>query len=135
MSVINTKSRTPDYSDLDLDFIRKPGSKDITKKIGEAAIQRSIRNLVFTNFYDRLFQPRIGSNVHKLLFANVNEFTAILLSDAIKEVIGNFESRCTVTAVDVIPSEDNNAYTATIYYRIKNRPEPYVFDIFLERIR
>lgn len=135
MSVINTKSRAPDYSDLDLDFLRKPGSKDITKKIGEAAIQRSIRNLIFTNFYDRPFQPKIGSNVYKLLFSNVNEITAILLSDAIKEVIANFEPRCTLTAVDVVPNEDSNAYTATIFYKIKNRPEPYVFDIFLERIR
>lgn len=135
MSVINTKSRVPDYSDLDLDFIAKPGSKDITKKIGEEAIKRSIRNIIFTNFYDRLFQPNIGSNIYRLLFSNVSDVTAILISDAVKQVIKNFEPRCTVLAADVTPSEDLNTYIVRITYTILNRPEPYITEIFLERIR
>lgn len=135
MSIINTKSRVPDYADLDLDFLAKPGSKDISKKVGEEAIKRSIRNLIFTNFYDRLFQPRIGSNIYKLLFSTVTDVTAILISDAIKEVITNFEPRCEILSVDVIPSEDLNGYSATITYQLLNRPEPLVTEVFLERIR
>lgn len=135
MSVINTKSRVPDYSDLDLDFIAKPGTKDITKKIGEEAIKRSIRNIIFTNFYDRLFNPTFGSNIYRLLFSNVTDVTAILISDAVKEVLRNYEPRCSVLAADVSPSEDMNAYNVRITYTILNRPEPYVTDIFLERIR
>lgn len=135
MSTINTKARVTDYKDLDLDFIRKPGSKDISKKIGEEAVKRSIRNLILTNFYDRLFQPSIGSNVQKLLFENFTEVTAILISSAIKEVIANFEPRVEVLSVSVIPSPDNNAFTANIIYRVLNRTEPYVLDVFLERVR
>lgn len=135
MSTINTKSRAEDYKDLDLDFIKKPGSKDISKKIGEEAVKRSLRNLILTNFYDRPFQPRIGCNAQKLLFENFTEVTAILLSNAIKEVIANFEPRVDVMAVSVIPSPDDNAYTANIVFKVKNRLEPYVVDIFLERIR
>lgn len=135
MSTINTKSRAPDYKDLDLDFVRKPGNKDISKKIGEEAVKRSIRNLILTNFYDRPFQPAIGSNVQKLLFENFTEITAILISNAIKEVIANFEPRVIVLGVNVIPAPDNNAFTATITFRVLNRTEPYVLDVFLERIR
>lgn len=135
MSTINTKARLPDYTDLDLDFNRKPGNKDITKKIGDEAVKRSIRNLILTNFYDRPFQPRIGSNVQKLLFENFTDITAILISNAIKEVINNFEPRANVLGVDVIPSPDNNAFTANITFSIRNRTEPFVIDIFLERIR
>lgn len=135
MSTINTKARVTDYKDLDLDFFRKPGSKDISKKIGEEAVKRSIRNLILTNFYDRPFQPAIGSNVQKLLFENFTEITAILISSAIKEVIANFEPRVIVLGVSVIPSPDNNAFTATITFRVLNRTEPYVLDVFLERIR
>lgn len=135
MSIINTKARVPDYSDLDLDFNRKPGNKDITKKIGDEAVKRSIRNLILTNFYDRPFQPRIGSNVQKLLFENFSDITAILISNAIKEVIRNFEPRVNVLGVDVIPSPDNNAFTANITFTIRNRTEPFVIDVFLERIR
>lgn len=135
MSTINTKPRLPDYKDLDLDFIRKPGNKDISKKIGEEAVKRSIRNLILTNFYDRPFQPAIGSNVQKLLFENFTEITAILISNAIKEVIANFEPRVVVLGVNVIPAPDNNAFTANITFRVLNRTEPYVLDVFLERIR
>lgn len=135
MSIINTKSRVPDYSDLDLDFLAKPGSKDITKKIGEEAIKRSIRNIIFTNFYDRVFQPNIGSNIYRLLFSNVTDVTAILISDAVKEVIRAYEPRCNVLAADVSPSEDLNSYLVRITYRIINRPEPLVTEVFLERIR
>lgn len=135
MSKINTKARVPDYSDLDLDFNRKPGSKDITKKIGDEAVKRSVRNLILTNFYDRPFQPKVGSNVQKLLFENFSDVTAILISSAIKEVISNFEPRVTVLGVDVIPSPDDNAFTANITFTIKNRTEPFVLDVFLERIR
>lgn len=135
MSKINTKARVLDYSDLDLDFNRKPGSKDITKKIGDEAVKRSVRNLILTNFYDRPFQPKVGSNVQKLLFENFSDVTAILISSAIKEVISNFEPRVTVLGVDVIPSPDDNAFTANITFTIKNRTEPFVLDVFLERIR
>lgn len=135
MSKINTKARLPDYADLDLDFNRKPGSKDVTKKIGDEAVKRSIRNLILTNFYDRPFQPRIGSSVQKLLFENFTDITAILISNAIKEVINNFEPRVTVLGVDVIPSPDDNAFTANITFTIRNRAEPFVIDVFLERIR
>jgi phage baseplate assembly protein W len=135
MSTINTKSRETDYKDLDLDFFRKPGNKDISRKIGEEAVKRSIRNLILTNFYDRLFQPVIGSNVQKLLFENFTEVTAILISNAIKEVIANFEPRVEVLAVNVIPAPDDNAFTANIVFRVLNRTEPYVLDVFLERIR
>jgi phage baseplate assembly protein W len=135
MSTINTTSRVPDYKDLDLDFFRKPGSKDISKKIGEEAVKRAIRNLILTNFYDRLFQPEIGCNAQKLLFEPFTEITAILLSNAIKEVVTNFEPRVDIVAVNVIPSYDDNAYTANIIFKVKNRLEPYVVDVILERIR
>lgn len=135
MSIINTKARVTDYRDLDLDFVRKPGSKDISKKVGEEAVKRSLRNLILTNFYDRPFQPSIGSSVQKLLFENFTEVTAILVSNAIKEVVTNFEPRVTVLAVDVQPEPDDNALTATIVFRIRNREEPYTINVFLERIR
>jgi predicted component of type VI protein secretion system len=61
--------------------------------------------------------------------------TAIMLSNAIKEVIANFEPRVDVSAVSVIASPDENAYTANIVFKVKNRLEPFVLDVFLERVR
>ena len=53
-------SRQPDYSDLDLDFMINPVTGDINKKKGTDAIKRSIRNLIFTNYYERPFKSKIG---------------------------------------------------------------------------
>ena len=48
--------REPDYSDLDLDFFANRSTKDVVRKTGEEAIKRSVRNLIFTSFYDRPFR-------------------------------------------------------------------------------
>lgn len=137
MAIVNVQkvSRKADYSDLDLDFNVHPVTGDITKRYGVEAIARSVRNLIFTNFYDRPFQPHIGSNAQKLLFDNVTIMTANLLKDAIIQVIDNFEPRAQVIDVVVQSKPDENGYSAKITFKPLNRPEPYLITVFLERIR
>jgi len=129
------KARLPDYTDLDLDFIRHPGTSDVTKKTGVEAIKRSVRNLVLTNFYERPFRSSIGSNAQKLLFENVNPLTAINLQNAIKETILNFEPRINLIGIEVIVAPDQNGYNVRLTFRINNRLEPVVSGLFLKRIR
>ena len=129
------KSRTYDFSDLDLDFIAHPTTGDVMKKTGVDAIKRSVRNLILTNFYDRPFQPWIGSNAQRLLFENANPLTANFLKDAIKEVLANFEPRVRVDEVIVRFDNDNNGYSTTIHFTILNSGEPITSTLFLERIR
>jgi phage baseplate assembly protein W len=128
-------AREPDFVDLDLDFIAHPTTGDIVRKRGVEAVKRSVRNLILTNFYDRPFQPSIGSNAQKLLFENPNHLTANFLTDAIREVIRRFEPRIILMGLDVVFDYDNNGYTVTLTYSLVNRPEPLVSTIFLERIR
>ncbi len=99
------------------------------------AIARSVRNLIFTNFYDRPFNPALGSNAQKLLFDNVTMMTANLLKDAIIQVIQNFEPRVEIIDVIVQSKPDENGYSARIAFKPINRPEPYTITVFLERIR
>lgn len=128
-------NRLPDYTDLNLDFLRHPTTGDVTKKIGDDAIKRSLRNLIFTNHYERPFQSFIGSNIRKLLFDNANSITASLLKDAIVEVINNFEPRVKLTEVFVTDDSDNNGYNIRLDYVILNREMPVTINLFLERIR
>lgn len=128
-------SRTPTYSDLDLDFIAHPTTGDVVKKTGDDAIKRSVRNLILTNFYDRPFRSFIGSNVNKILFDNITPFTQKYLEDAIKEVLGNYEPRISVTDINVTMDNDNNGFYVTITFTILNRIEPLTTVLFLERIR
>jgi phage baseplate assembly protein W len=128
-------NRDPDYSDLDLDFIPNPATGDINILGGTRAIQRSIRNLVFTNFYERRFQSNIGSDVFDLLFDLITPLTSIYLKDSISAVINDFEPRVKLQNVTVTGDPDNNGYNVTIEYMILNRNLPVVTTLFLERIR
>jgi phage baseplate assembly protein W len=130
-------ARKPDYSDLDLDFIAHPTTKDVVRKFGEDAIKRSVRNLILTNHYDRPFRSWLGSDVQKLLFDNLNPLTANILKDKIFEVIRNFEPRVSVRDVQVSESSDfdKNGINVSITYVIVNRNQPVQINLFLERIR
>lgn len=138
--MVQKVTRKYDYSDLDLDFIAHPTTKDVVKKTGIDAIKRSIRNLILTNFYDRPFRPYIGSSAQKILFDNVSPLTAIFLKNAIIEVINNYEPRAQLAndsdnGVIVQVNADNNGYNVRISFVTVNRSEPAVISFFLERIR
>ena len=128
-------SRSPDYSDLDLDFIPHRTTKDVLVKTGADAIKRSVRNLVLTNFYEKPFRPGIGSNAVKLLFDNMTPLVSNFLENAIYEVIQNYEPRVELIKVKVIPDYDNNGYTARLDFIVLNRNQPLTTTIFLERVR
>lgn len=140
--MVQKVTRRNDYSDLDLDFIPHPTTGDVVKKVGVDAIKRSVRNLILTNFYDRPFRSYIGSNAQRLLFDNINMFTATFLRDAIAEVITNFEPRVRLPntqegddGIEVSVNPDLNGYNVRITFIIVNRGEPATINLFLERLR
>lgn len=135
MAIPIVTSRTPDYSDLDLDFLAHPTTGDVIVKTGSDAINRSIRNLVLTNYYEKPFRPGIGSNAIKLLFDNVTPLTANFLKDAIFEVVRNYEPRVNLINVTVKFDLDNNGYDVVMEYIILNKNQPAITTLFLERIR
>ena len=125
----------PDYSDLDLDFFPNPATKDVSKKIGAEAIKRSVRNIIFTNFYEKPFQPKFGSGVRKLLFENCTPMTAALIQDAIEAALVNFEKRIQISKLNVSADPDNNGFNVYLEYIILNRQLSVVTSLFLERVR
>ena len=128
-------SRQPDYTDLDLDFKNNPITGDINKKKGNYAVKRSIRNLIFTNYYERPFKMEIGSGVPRLLFDNVDVITASSIKDAIKILINTYERRVQLLDVSVYADIDNNGFNVQLSYIILNTETPASFNLFLEKIR
>ena len=110
------------YSDIDLFFGPKNGSKDINRVTNFTAVKRSVRNLVLTNFYEKPFHPEIGSGVRDILFEPMTPITAYVLTMKIEEVIENFEPRARLVGVRAIPNLDNNAYNVTIEFYVVNAP-------------
>jgi phage baseplate assembly protein W len=123
------------YSDLDLTFNRLPVTNDVALSYDEKSVIRSVRNLLLTNFYDRLFQPEIGSNLNKLLFENVDALTASLLQNEIINVIKNYEPRASINDINVTPNEDNNTYSVSLSFFIGNNSTPTAVNLLLQRSR
>ena len=123
------------YSDLDLTFNRLPVTNDVALSYDEQAVTRSVRNLLLTNFYERPFQPDIGSNLNTILFEPVNNLTASHLSNDIENVINNFEPRAKINSVIVSPNSDQNSFTARISFYVGNNTTPTAVNLFLQRSR
>lgn len=123
------------FFDLDLNFLEHPATGDIVKLKDERAITTAIKNLLFTNFYERKFNPSLGSNINDMLFEPMDTATTNSIRQEIKNVIDNFEPRVDLRAVQVYPDFDNNRYEVSIVYFIKNYAEPTETSFFLQRVR
>ncbi len=123
------------YSDLDIGFSSNPISRDLSRTINENAVKRSIKNILFTNFYERPFRPSLGSNVNKLLFENFSPITIELIQTAITDAIKNYEPRVNIIEVVATPYEDQNGVTATIVFSLINKEDPISLELSLDRIR
>ncbi len=123
------------FADLDLNFAAHPVTGDINKHYDEMAIVNSVKNLILTNHYERLFNPDIGSNVRKLLFEPMDVITSTAIQRDIEQTLKNFEPRISVGSVSVVGNFDQGAYDVSLSFNIVNRMEPITINFILERVR
>lgn len=123
------------FSDLDLNFSAHPVTKDVVKKLNDNAIAGSIRNLLLTSHYERLFNPELGSNLKKMLFEPIDNITTSIIQGMILQTIKNYEPRVTIQDVIATPDYDNDRYDIKIVFFVNNTLEPITVSFFLERVR
>jgi phage baseplate assembly protein W len=126
---------TRTFTDLDLNFLAHPVTKDVTTKVDEQAIKASVRSLILTSNYEKPFHPEIGSPIKSLLFEPATPLLPILIQKAIHQTIDNFEPRVQLTNVIANLSEDSNSIYVTIEFVIVNTTKPVVVDLILTRTR
>lgn len=123
------------YSDLDLRFTIQPVTKDISLSYDEQAVIRSIKNLLLTKPYERLFQPDLGSEIDALLFEPISPLTGNLLKNEIIRTINNYEPRATIASIDINAYPDQNGYSVAMFFYIGNNTTPTGINIILQRSR
>jgi phage baseplate assembly protein W len=123
------------FRDLDLNFTNHPIRKDVTTFSNEYAIINSVKNLIFTQHFERPFQPELGSNLRRMLFEPVDSITAAQIEREITEVVSNFEPRANISKVIAKPNPDQNGYGIEVEFFLVNNPNPVSINFFLERIR
>ena len=106
------------FKDISMTFQANPLNNDLIAIKNENAIARSVKNIVFTLTGDKYFNPNFGSKISKVLFENIDDITASVIVDEIKESIRNYEPRVELLDVEAIPNFDNNQFDVNIVYII-----------------
>lgn len=125
----------PTYTDFFNDFTVHPDTGDLAVKSDSRAIQQALKNLILTDQWERPYQPTIGGNVRKLLFAESSDQVANALQKRIEELIDNHEKRVVRQQIKVQANPQGRAYDIWIVYFELNNPNPTTFYIELKRTR
>lgn len=123
------------FADFSTSFKKHPNTGDLARSINDEAVKQAIRNLVLTNYGERLFQPNIGGNIRLYLFEPIDDFTSNFLSDSIRQTIFNSEIRVSSLEVFVEADEDNNQYNVSIGFTVHHKPDVVNVELILKRLR
>jgi phage baseplate assembly protein W len=106
------------FKDISMTFQSNPLNDDLIAIKNENAIARSLRNIVFTTPGEKFFNQSFGSRISESLFENIDEITATIIVDEIRQSIDNYEPRVEVDDVKAFPDYDNNSFDVTITYDV-----------------
>ena len=106
------------FKDISMSFKINPINSDLIATKNETAIARSVRNLVLTRPGEKFFNPNLGSRVYESLFDNMDEVSASVVEDDIKDTVDNYEPRVRLISVKATPDYEGNAFDVVITYDI-----------------
>ena len=117
--------RTFTYADLNLDIQfnanspsvpvnRNNNPQDLKLNYDHGAIFNSIRNIFNTKKGQKILNPEFGLDLEQFLFDSITKENADIIGKTIYEQLGLYDSRITVTTVDIVAVPDNNEYRITI---------------------
>ncbi len=106
------------FKDISMTFQANPLNDDLIGLKNANAIARSVRNIVMTLPGEKFFNPTFGSRITESLFENIDDITATVIIDEIRESIDNYEPRVDLLDVQAFPNYDNNSFDVTIIYEI-----------------
>ena len=109
---------SPGFKHISMSFQSNPLNADLIGLKNENAIARSVRNIVFTLPGEKFFDEDFGSRISASLFENIDEISANIINDEIRQSIINYEPRVNLLEVEVIPEFDNNQFDVLLIYEI-----------------
>ena len=126
---------TTQYQDFDMSMKPNPFTGDLRLVTDLADIKQSLTNLLYTNFGERPFNPTIGAGLGNLLFEPLDKITQFELSNAIQNVINNWEPRITILDLDITEDTDVNGIQITLVFKMVNISQAQTVSITLQRVR
>ena len=112
------------FKDISMTFQSNPLNSDLIAIKNENAIARSLRNIVFTLPGERFFNESFGSRITESLFDNIDDITAGIIVDEIRESIDLYEPRVNLDDVQAYPNYENNGFDVIITYNVTGTEIP-----------
>ena len=106
------------FKDISMTFAKHPLTNDLIALKNANAIQRSLKNIIFTFPGEKPFDPVFGSQVSRMLFEIITPLTANRIKREIEYSIDRYEPRVSLNDVKVVPNYDNNEFNVLIVYDI-----------------
>lgn len=124
------------FKDLNITFKPHPITGDLTTVKGEAAIKQAIVSLLLTNKGERLFKPKVGASLSKLLFEPLDVATAAQITNEVRNVLRTYEPRISIVSLETYTNYDSNGFDVELTFEVIGREDfPQSVTFFLERTR
>lgn len=123
------------FSDFGVNMQIHPSKRDLTRTVNEAAVKRSIINLLQTNYYERFYQPYLGANLKHLLFEPAGEEVLSQMRQHILACIAKFEPRARVINLSLTSSPDELSVHVSLLFTTINTTAPVPLNFILNRVR
>ena len=123
------------YKDIDTLFDIHPVTRKLNILTNNAAVARSVKNLVLTNKGERPYQPFLGCDVRNQLFELNDGLVESEVEDTISDVINQYEPRAELISVVANIRPDQHSVEVTITFRVVNQQDPISINLMLERVR
>ena len=124
------------YSDIDFSFQANPNTGDVGIMYDTEAVRQSVKNILMTNYGEKLFKPDFGVNLRRFLFEPFDASTYEAIREEVFVAIQNYEPRVRVEQVDITPLPNILELRIKVYFTVLT-PEESSSDvtIVVERIR
>ena len=106
------------FKDISMTFQSNPLNDDLIVLKNENAIARTLRNVVFTLPGEKFFDEPFGSRITESLFDNIDDITASIIVDEIRQSITNYEPRVKLEDVKAYHDYEGNGFDVVITYEI-----------------
>jgi phage baseplate assembly protein W len=130
-----TQKKQEYFSDFLNSFAVSPIGNNLGKVTNENSIKQSLKNLIFTNLGERLFQPTVGSGVLGSLFDLNTPISLASIEFNIKNTIKFNEPRVSMISVTAKSTYDENQIQVDILFSLINNPDPISLNFLLKRVR
>lgn len=123
------------YTDINLDFALNPFTGDLIIASDSEAVKKSLRNIIFMNYYEAPFNPTKGSNIQGSLFEHFSTLGNEFMKKKIIELVEKNEPRVEIMSIDILQREDFNKLEVSIVYRILEVNRIETLSVYVGRTR